>query len=381
MINSTSRKSRRWKWLIGIIAFVILVGTVGYYNRVALGMWGFDMFLADDVEKKLEDSYKPLEGRNTQQIAYKKEAPFSMLLLGVDQRKNEIGRSDTMIYTVVRPSDGAILMISIPRDTYTEIVGKKSRAGNEFYDKITHAYAFGGAKMAVETVEKLFGHPLDHYASINFSGFREVIDAMDGIALPITEDLVNDDPGHEKFIVKAGQDVYMGQDALNYVRFREDAGGDMSRTGRHQVFLNAIMNKAAEVGQWSKIPEFIDIMGQNFNTDLTPEHMIDLAKSMLETDSRTIYSHTLKGSGHRKGDGGAWYYFADEEDLGNVQGLIEAWLDPSLTKAQLPLPGKYQNPDNKKIDQTQKKPTNDDKPNKSVKSLSNKNAVKATYGH
>ncbi|CAH1201313.1 Polyisoprenyl-teichoic acid--peptidoglycan teichoic acid transferase TagU [Paenibacillus plantiphilus] len=377
MINSTNRKSRRWKWLIGIIAFVILVGSVGYYNRVALGMWGFDMFLADDVEKKLENSYKPLEGRNTQQIAYKKEAPFSMLLLGVDQRGKEVGRSDTMIYTVVRPTDGSVLMVSIPRDTYTEIVGKKSKAGNEFYDKITHAYAFGGAKMAVETVEKLFGHPLDHYASINFSGFREVIDAMDGVALPITEDLVNDDADHEKFVVKAGQEVYMGQDALNYVRFREDAGGDTSRTGRHQVFLNAIMNKAAQVEQWSNIPEFIEIMGENFNTDLTPEHMIDLAKSMLQAETRTIYSHTLKGNGHRKSDHGAWYYFADEEDLENVKDLIELWLDPTLTKAQLPIPEQFLKKQN-----TNKPADKSNKPSKPVHSLSSTttNAVKATYG-
>ena len=132
--------------------------------------------------------------------------------------------------------------------------------------------------MSVETVEKLFDSHIDHYATINFKGFPDVIDSMGGISLPITKDLVNDDPDHEKFVVKAGQDLYNGTDALNYVRFREDAGGDTSRAGRHQVFLNAIMNKASQVGQWTKIPDMIQKMGRNFSTDLTPEHMIDLAK-------------------------------------------------------------------------------------------------------
>ena len=58
-----------------------------------------------------------------------------MLLLGVDARDAEQGRSDTMMFTVVRPKDGAVLMVSIPRDTYTEIVGKDRQ------DKINHAYA------------------------------------------------------------------------------------------------------------------------------------------------------------------------------------------------------------------------------------------------
>jgi anionic cell wall polymer biosynthesis LytR-Cps2A-Psr (LCP) family protein len=123
----------------------------------------------------------------------------------------------------------------------------------------------------------------------------------------------------------------------------------MNRTVRHQVFLSAIMNKAAQVGQWSKIPELMDIMGDNFSTDLTPEHMIDLAKSMLQTDNRTIYSDTLKGEGSRKSASGAWYYFADEEDLTKVKGWIDAWLDPAKKKAELPLPDAYQDKNKKPV--------------------------------
>ncbi|AZN38854.1 LCP family protein [Paenibacillus albus] len=343
------KKSRMYKWLAGVLVVLLLAGTAGYYNRNALAMWGFDLFLSDSVKKKLENSYQPLEGHTPSQTTYKKEDPFSMLLLGVDQRGKEIGRSDTMIYTVVRPKDGAILMVSIPRDTYVDIVGKTTKAGNQWQDKITHAYAFGGAKMSVETVEKLFGSKVDHYATINFTGFRDVIDAMGGISLPITEDLVNDDPDHEKFVVKAGKPLYNGTEALNYVRYREDAGGDTSRAGRHQVFLNAIMNKASQVGQWTKIPDLIDIMGQNFSTDLTPQHMIDLTKSMLQSNQRTIYSHTLKGEGRRKVTHGTWYYFADEEDLAKTTALIKDWLDPVKTKESLPLPEEYEQKEQKPV--------------------------------
>ncbi|SFJ90457.1 transcriptional attenuator, LytR family [Paenibacillus sp. UNC496MF] len=339
------RRNRGYRWAAAVFAVLALGGALAYYNRTALALWGFDTFLSGKVKDKLENSYKPLEGRMPVPTTYEKEEPFSLLLLGIDQRNKEIGRSDTMIYAVVRPKDEAILMLSIPRDTYVDIVGKTTKSGRRWQDKITHAYAFGGAKMSVETVEKFFGARVDHYATINFKGFRDVIDAMGGISLPITKDLVNDDPDHEKFVVKAGKPVYNGTEALNYVRYREDAGGDTSRAQRHQVFLNAIMNKASKVGQWTKIPHLMDIMGDNFSTDLTPEHMIDLAKSMLKDTDRTIYGHTLKGEGRRKVAGGAWYYFADEADLAKTQALIEAWLDPANPKAQLPLPEEYRHND------------------------------------
>ncbi|CAM4302354.1 LCP family protein [Paenibacillus tarimensis] len=330
---------RRWqKWTAGILAAVLVLGIIGYFNRTALALWGFDTFLSGSVKKKLEKSYQPLEGRpETEPVSYKEMKPFSLLLLGVDQRKNERGRSDTMIVTVVRPEDGAVLMISIPRDSYVEIPGR-SRP-----DKITHAYAYGEAGLAVQTVEEMFDMHVDHYATINFEGFRNVIDAMGGIKLPIKKDIVNNDAMHEKFIVKGGQQIYNGTDALNFVRYREDAGGDISRTQRHQIFLNAILNKAAEMNQWAQIPELIDIMGDNFTMDIVPDEMVELGKALLASNSRTIYSHTLKGEGRLlHSNGGGWYFFVEEEDLDKAKGWVDAWLNDSTPLSSLPLPDQYQ---------------------------------------
>jgi polyisoprenyl-teichoic acid--peptidoglycan teichoic acid transferase len=333
------RLTRKRRWMAGIAAVVIVLGAIGYMNRTAVALWGFDMLFKDQVENKLERSYQPLKrretpenGPNAEPVSHEaKQKPFTMLLLGVDARGKEQGRSDTMILSVVRPADSAILMVSIPRDTYVEIEGHGG-------DKITHAYAYGKADLAVDTVERLFEVPIDHYAVINFLGFKDVIDAMGGIALPIEKDLVNDDPDHEKFIVKAGQPLYNGNDALNYVRFREDAGGDSSRTGRHQVFINAILDKASGVGQWTKIPDLIDIMGNNFTTDIRPSAIIELAKNMLTGDTRTIHSHTLKGEGKRKTRGGAWYYHADEQDLEQSKAMINDWLIAGKELSELQLP-------------------------------------------
>ncbi|MBH5319348.1 LCP family protein [Paenibacillus sp. GSMTC-2017] len=327
---------KKYKRLYIISAALLVIFTAVYFNRNALAMTGFDWFLQDGFEKKLETSYKPAEGRDPKHVGVDltKEQPFSMLLMGIDQRKNEVGRSDTMIYTVVRPSDGNMLLVSIPRDLYVDIAGRKHK------DKINHSYAFGRAAMTMDTVEQLFDAPVNYYATINFEGFRDVIDAMGGIALPIKEDMVNDNYNHEKFVIKGGQSLYNGKDALNFVRYREDAGGDMNRTERHQQFISAMIDKATGMKQWTKIPQMIEIMGENFTTDMRPGKMIDLAQGMLQTKERKMYSHTLDGRGERF-DNGLWYYLADEKDLKNVQDMIDNWLDAETPTASLIMPPKY----------------------------------------
>ncbi|TJY41721.1 LytR family transcriptional regulator [Cohnella pontilimi] len=325
------KKYSKWKvGLLASLAVLLLAAGIGYANRGALEAWGYDMFFSKQVEKKLADSYRPLQDRPVSQ-AVQIEKPFSVLLMGVDSRANEPGRSDTLIYSVIRPMDGNVLMISIPRDTYAEIAGRNK------YDKITHSYVFGGPEMTVSTVEKLLQAKVDHYASINFQGFVQVVDTLGGIPLPITEDIVNKGKDHEKFTIKANQSLYNGKDALNFVRYREDAGDDVSRAQRNRVFLEALIHKTASMQQWSKIPEILGIIGDNFRTDILPSSMTDLAKKFLQADHR-IKSYTLSGVGKRMGPSNLWYFVADENDLQAVRDTITTWLNPSSGEAQLTVP-------------------------------------------
>ncbi|WP_372630922.1 LCP family protein [Cohnella sp.] len=327
------RKLRRWHKIVATsAALLIVLAGIGYANRGALSALGYDIFLSDKVESSFANSYKPLTDRPIVEEP-EVEKPFSMLLMGVDARAKERGRSDTLIYTVVRPGDGNVLMVSIPRDTYADIVGENKR------DKITHAYAFGGPEMAVNSVEKLLDAQIDHYASINFQGFVQVVDTLGGIHLPIGKDIVNKGYGHEKFTVKANKDSYTGVEALNYVRYREDAGGDMARANRNRVFLEELIHKASSLQQWNKIPEVLDIVGDNFQTDLPPSAMNDLAKKFLQT-GHEIQNYTLKGEGKRMGSQNLWYFVVDEGDLASVRTTIAAWLDPETPKDGLTVPGK-----------------------------------------
>ncbi|WP_410770139.1 LCP family protein [Fontibacillus sp. BL9] len=323
------KKGSRGKTVAIVLTILVILGAGGYVFRKPLAVMAFDLFLSGQVEKKLEKSYSPLEGEQPKPVVKEqKMEPFSALLLGVDQRANEPARSDTMIYAVIRPEESKVLLVSIPRDTYTEIVGKDKE------DKINHAYAFGGEKMAKDTVENFLGSPVDYYAAINFEGLRKVVDALGGIELPITEDIVNKQKDHEKFTIKAGKPLYDGQEALNFVRYREDS--DFNRTKRHQVFLNAIVDRMLKLDQVSKIPDLMDMLGENFKTDMMPSYIIDLSKKVLLGDAPSINGFTIMGEGFRKN--GVYYDAADEEDLEFAKQLIVSWNDPSTAPEQLLMP-------------------------------------------
>lgn len=309
------------KWIMISLSFV-LVMTVGYVLRKELALLTFDMFLSNQVEKKLEETYKPITIKNP--LVH--DEPFSVLLLGIDQRDKEVGRSDSMIYSIVRRKENRILLLSIPRDSYTEIVGRNKQ------DKIAHAYAFGGAKMSIDSIEQLLEHPVTHYAAINFTGFKNVVDALGGIKLPITEDIVNKNWNHDKFRIEANKPIYNGLEALNFVRYREDS--DMNRMMRNRIFLQAVAERAVQLDKFSHIPEIIDIAGDHFSTDIAPTDLIDLAKSIFLKESIPQFStYALDGEGMMMHD--IWYYKLDEEDLAYARELITNWLDPAITAEQL----------------------------------------------
>ncbi len=333
-MKKKKNSAKKW-WIIAGVVIILGLGGVIFWKQLAI--FAFDIFLSGTVEDKLTESYKPIDGKPV--VEREITEPFSVLLLGVDQRdEDEIGRSDTIICSIIRPKDNKVLLVSIPRDTYTEI------AGHGTSDKINHAFAFGsvkdkvigGPKMSMDTVGKLLDHEMNHYATINFEGFIDVVDAVGGVKLPITEDIVNKGAAHEKFRVEANKPIYNGQEALYFVRYREDS--DYNRTERNRIFLEAFKDRVLELDQMAKIPELMDIMGKNFKTDMKPRYIIDLAKQMFRMDSpTTISSYMLHGDGKRMEDG-IWYFFPNEEDLTYMKSLITNWMDPNTEPSALMVP-------------------------------------------
>src|SRR5690606_15649276 len=117
------------------------------------------------------------EVKRPAELELTKRDPFSVLMLGVDERAGDKGRSDTMIVITVNSEKNSMEMLSIPRDTRLEIVGKG------IDDKINHAYAFGGVEMAMNTVEKFLDIPIDYYIKVNMEGFKDIVDTVGGVSV------------------------------------------------------------------------------------------------------------------------------------------------------------------------------------------------------
>ncbi|WP_336765753.1 LCP family protein [Paenibacillus sp. USHLN196] len=312
--NNKRRKFNK-KWAIISLITLILLAGISYWYRKELSVVGFNAVLKKEVKTTLDKSYKPVGKENKIPILEVSE-PFSLLLLGIDQRKEEPSRSDSIIYSVIRPKDGKILLLSIPRDSYTNIIGR------DVTSKINSAYAHGGAKMSIDTVENLLKNKVNYYAVVNFNGLKDIVDAIGGVKLPITEAFLN----NEGLRVEANKPMYYGPDALSYVRYRGDS--DYKRTERQRIFISSLMDKVLEFKNISKIPELIDLAGSNFATNMDSEFILNLAENVYLKDSPpTFENYMIQGNGKMRGN--TWYYDIDPKDLEYVQDLISSWLSNS----------------------------------------------------
>ena len=178
---------------------------------------GFAYYAWHSLNKPAESMLTSMDrntDKQTNQLEQTGKKPFSVLLLGVDERVGDSGRSDSIIVLTVNPELKSIKMLSIPRDTRTEIIGQGTT------DKINHAYAFGGIPMSVDTVEHFLGIPIDYYLEINMEGFKEIVDAVGGITVDNNLDFTSGNVHFAK-----GTITLDGEKALIYSRMRyEDQG-------------------------------------------------------------------------------------------------------------------------------------------------------------
>lgn len=176
--------------------------------------------------------------------------PRTILLLGSDQRfqDKQLGlkpRSDTMLLARVNPAANAISVLSIPRDLKADIPGYGS-------DKINAAFEDGGPRLTVRTIQQLFKgvtgkpFPINNVLVVNFGSFRKAVDYIHGVYVDVDRRYYNDNSGPDKYAtidIQPGYQKLMGQDALDFVRFRH-TDNDIVRAARQQDFLRQARNAA-----------------------------------------------------------------------------------------------------------------------------------------
>ena len=283
--DKVGQRRRRIRWdrilillVLLLVAVVALAGATvyAYLNMVRIPH-------ATQVVKSTERPPETLTNR------------VNILLLGVDDKDKEnpgdtARRSDTMMVASIRPEDGTINLLSLPRDTKVTIPGHKG------YDKINHAYAYGGAQLAKSTVEQFLQIPINYYVVIDWQAFINTIDTLGGVDLYVEHDMNYHDPYAELDIdITKGYQHLDGEKAGQYVRFRSDELGDIGRVQRQQRFLKALAKETMQVSTIFKVPALVNTLNQYVDTDMSAMTMMKVGNSLKSFNSNDLTTEMLPG--------------------------------------------------------------------------------------
>ncbi|GAA4637068.1 hypothetical protein GCM10023196_089380 [Actinoallomurus vinaceus] len=259
-----------WWRVIGwasIAMAVVLVGT-------SLAAYAAYRKLEGNI--KHEDVAAQLGGKRPPKL----NKSLNVLLIGSDQRNGanakygrDVGeRSDTMILLHLSPGGGKAVGISFPRDSMVQMPQCKSTSGHTIpahLGMINESFNNGGAGCTWHTIETLTGIRIDHFVKVDFSGFKRVVDALDGVQICLSKRVADK---QSKLYLSAGRHIVKGEQALAYVRTRHGIGNgsDTDRIKRQQKFLGAVVKKATSNGTLtnpSKLLSFLNAMTKSVTTD------------------------------------------------------------------------------------------------------------------
>ncbi|EPZ59967.1 cell envelope-related function transcriptional attenuator common domain protein [[Clostridium] sordellii ATCC 9714] len=233
------------KIVIGLIIFVIAVPMIafGYFYFKLNSM--YDKDTAKDIKSKIQK----VEDKN---------GITNILLAGVDGNNLDKGnRSDSMMILTIDDKNNDIRITSLARDTYVDIPGYGEQ-------KLTHAYAYGGPALLLETIDKNFGIKIDKYAAVSFDSFEKIIDTIGGVEIDVLPKEVSHIPG----VDGPGKQNLDGKEALAYsrIRYADDA---YHRDNRQRTVLQAAYNKLSNTSSGDLIELGNTIIGYT-KTNIPP---------------------------------------------------------------------------------------------------------------
>ena len=182
----------------------------------------------------------------------------NIAIFGVDSRNDSYdkgNRSDCIIIASINNKTKEVKLISVYRDTYVQIEGHG-------LDKITHAYSYGEAPLAIKTLNTNLDLNIKEFVTVNFDTVKEVVDYIGGVSMPVTKEEVQHIPG----ITKPGTYNLTGEQALAYSRIRYASGGDYKRTERMRDILTAVANKMKTLNISQLRYKITDSIGWPYNT-------------------------------------------------------------------------------------------------------------------
>ena len=275
--DKKTKKLPRWiKIVLGIfLAIILAIAALYTYSYCTVNnivnksekieLKKDELGVVDEEELKQYDDYTEI---------------INIALLGIDSTDSTSGRSDSIMVATLDPIHNKLKLTSFMRDSYVNI-------SNYGYDKLNHAYAYGGANLAINTLNTNFGLNITDFVAVDFASLPKIIDSLGGITIDITEEELNYINGYinninsvsgtnSPIITTPGAHHVDGAQALAYSRIRYTSGGDFKRTERQRTVLTALFNKALNVPATQYL-DVISTLAQYATTNLNTNEILKLA--------------------------------------------------------------------------------------------------------
>lgn len=272
----TKKKMATWKKvIIGVVVAIIVI--------IAAGMGYVYSTLNKTNKVKLDNDSLGLN-QNTQSTD-KKDDIINIALFGLDAPNGEVGRSDADLILTIDKKHHKLKLTSIMRDSYVDVK-------DHGMTKLTHAYAYGGPELALNTINTNFDLAIDKFITVNFTSLPKVIDKLGGVDINLTagdlkymngyiKNLDNINKTDSPDINSTGMHHLDGTQALAYCRIRYD-GGDQRRTERQRTVLQAVFKKMKDTSV-TQYPAILNELLPLVTTNISANEFISLGKDIVDT--------------------------------------------------------------------------------------------------
>lgn len=263
------KKKKKFGILISIVVVLLGLGLYYWFDQYNKGL----SLSEDGTLKEQNEDFGIFDGPEPQ------FGEINIMLLGSDARKDEEGRSDTLMIANYNQKTEKVKLVSIMRDTYVEIPGYGMH-------KMNSAYTLGGPELVRQTIKENFGMDVHYYAMVDFNGFPKIADiiAPDGIEVDIPYTM-----SHGIYMtLHPGVQRLHGDQLLGYVRFRHDSQNDFGRVARQQEVLSKLKEEAVSVHSLMNLPKLLGAADAYIDTNLDKMTMLSIGKGILDNKSEKI---------------------------------------------------------------------------------------------
>ncbi|NMG09300.1 LCP family protein [Brasilonema sp. UFV-L1] len=325
--NANIHKSGRWLWFwVGMSGIAMVSATAGALLAVSLTSTPLmQAALSPDEAAVFDGDRIAGNGLRFSELT----RPVNILIMGMSVLPPDVrnpptetknlrylpqvnsfdGLADVMLLARFDPEHKKVMMLSIPRDTRTEIDGYGIR-------KINSTNIIGGPALTAKTASHLLGDVgIDRYMRINVLGVGKLIDALGGVTVYVPKDMkYQDDSQHLYINLKKGKQHLNGDQALQLLRFRHDENGDIGRIQRQQMVMRALMEQSLKPAIVTQLPKVLNVVKEHIDTNLTLEELGALVGFGLRTKRSDMQMLMLPGRFGQKGG----YWIPDNQRISNM---------------------------------------------------------------